>query len=622
MALQSKWLQSKLGKQKLSGLERGSWDKSYKPAIDMIYGGRGVGASLFSHAASVESAARTEWIARSQGVIVGAGREVMIDGSVLNESSLGAGICSDKALTKVFLLAAGVRTPQGQVVSSVQEALAVAEELAGPVVVKPVGGSTGRGVTVGVSNEADICQAYDHAAGPERRRVLVEQCIDVESEYRCMASMSQCVSVIERILPYVVGDGEETVRGLVQRKNNERKRNPAIHNLPIPLDHVVDRVLDRQGLYLDSVPAQGQRVLVRNVGGLSGGGEPIDRFDDVPLEVKKLASDAVLAVPDLSWGGVDVAVERNTGLPFIIEINARAGYGAATFPVQGISRDVASFAWHARMVMTRADPPKSNVVLQPTREPHAVAAFLPSRQAPRKSSTFARFFFAWLSSQGYELDKTHAGAVRVRGFGIDKWFLRNSASGLDRLATHRVVRRHHLVRRLLDRKNVYRVKGRLLDNASAVERLFPETRRVIATPRSHPWGSPDAVVLKSDEIHTLFTRKRSWVVQSFPEGERVVVFATRMKALAILRNPDQGEIAPEALKAAAQLAVDAVRATPELRWAAVDIAVTGMRVTSSRGDPHQVLVEGLVVNKELTGSEKIIAGSMDHIYQFVLSSEV
>lgn len=598
------------------------WDSLDPPqdrAIEMIYRGRGVGASLFSNAAAVQDGATTEWIARNQGVIVLDSREVIVDGSVLNESSLGATICNDKALTKKFLVAMGVRTPHGRIARSAADAVSAAGELLGAVVVKPVGGGMGSGVTVGPQGGHELREAYHLAAGSRRRQVLVEELVDIESEYRCMATRQECVSVIERVLPSVVGDGESTVRDLVRKKNEDRARNPGIHNLPIPIDNVAHSTLGRQGLDVDSVPIGGEKVLVRNVGGLSGGGEPIDRFDQVSWEVMSLAHRAIQAIPSLSWGGVDVVIERDTGVPFVVEINTQAGYGAATFPVRGKARDVASVAWRERLSMVQPEPPKCSDALKKSSEPRSVSSVGQSGQEAAGGSTLADFFFVWLGSQGYEVDREHKRVVRVNKHGKEIWLRSNAASSSDLLAVHRTVRRHDLVRLLLARKSVPRVRGRLMRDVMAFDRFFESQEgRFVALPKSSHWGNRRSVIVESREARKLLATRGTWVVQRYPAGTRMIVLATRTGTLAVLQRPDEAPVVPSTVAAACNVAVDAIRAIPELRWAAVDIIAGNVGDVSE--DSSQVFVEGVNINRDLSGEELIIAGDIEDVYNFMVSS--
>jgi cyanophycin synthetase len=58
----------------------------------------------------------------------------------------------NKALTKAMLSAVGVPVPRGVVVRTVDEALDQAARIKGPVVLKPLDGNHGRGVSLGLES--------------------------------------------------------------------------------------------------------------------------------------------------------------------------------------------------------------------------------------------------------------------------------------------------------------------------------------------------------------------------------------------------------------------------------------------------------------------------------------
>jgi cyanophycin synthetase len=79
-------------------------------------------------------------------------------------SAIAESIAQDKALTKRLLHAAGVPVPLGEVVEHEQDAWAVAQRIGLPVVVKPLDGNQGKGVTVNIRSEAEVVQAYRNAS--------------------------------------------------------------------------------------------------------------------------------------------------------------------------------------------------------------------------------------------------------------------------------------------------------------------------------------------------------------------------------------------------------------------------------------------------------------------------
>src|SRR5690606_27922835 len=91
-------------------------------------------------------------------------------------SSIAVEMCQEKPLTNRMLRSVGVPVPEGRAVSSAEEAWEAAQGIGLPVVVKPADGNQGKGVSVNLTSEADIREAYD-IARQFRTEVLVERYI-------------------------------------------------------------------------------------------------------------------------------------------------------------------------------------------------------------------------------------------------------------------------------------------------------------------------------------------------------------------------------------------------------------------------------------------------------------
>lgn len=284
--------------------------------------GRNVAPLLISRVAEKQGAS-TEWIDSRIAVIHDVDRRVLLQGHRGSESAVGKSLISDKYLSKRLLLEAGVSTPRGDLVRTPEEAAAFQRRLEGPVVVKPRFGSKGLGVSVNLSSPEKIAEAFRRAESV-RGGVVVEEYIEAAEEYRCLTTPDHCVSVVRRILPYVIGDGRTTILDLIRRKNEQRRLNPSTYGRLIPIDEVTETYLKRSGLSYDHIPAAGKTLTVRDVGGLSSGGEPHEYSAVVGTHVKETAARAVHAIPGLSWGGADLIVSKETGEPYVIEINSDA----------------------------------------------------------------------------------------------------------------------------------------------------------------------------------------------------------------------------------------------------------------------------------------------------------
>ena len=78
-------------------------------------------------------------------------------------SALGVDISTDKSLTNRLLASAGLPVPRSETVRAEEEAVAAATGIGYPVVVKPIDGNHGRGVSLEVENEEGVRSGFKRA---------------------------------------------------------------------------------------------------------------------------------------------------------------------------------------------------------------------------------------------------------------------------------------------------------------------------------------------------------------------------------------------------------------------------------------------------------------------------
>jgi cyanophycin synthetase len=259
-------------------------------------------------------------------------------------SAVSESIAQDKDLSKRLLQSAGVPVPFGRPVDSVMDGwLAATEEIGLPVVVKPLDGNQGKGVTVNVMTREHFELAYK--AAEEIGTPMVEKFLP-GSDYRLLVVGNQLVAAARRDPPQVSGDGVSTVRELVAKVNEDPKRGDghATSLTKMRLDDIAVERLKQQGLSPDAVPAKGQRVILRNNANLSTGGSATDVTDDVHPEVAARAI-AAAQIVGLHVCGVDVVAET-VMRPLeevsggIVEVNAAPGLRMHLSPSYGKGRNV------------------------------------------------------------------------------------------------------------------------------------------------------------------------------------------------------------------------------------------------------------------------------------------
>ncbi|HVT30876.1 MAG TPA: cyanophycin synthetase [Lacipirellulaceae bacterium] len=259
-------------------------------------------------------------------------------------SAIAESIASDKHLTRTLLKAAGVPVPEGRPVTDLADALAAAEDLGGPVVVKPLDGNHGRGVATNLTTREQIEAAYEVAI-KEGSRVVVERCISGE-DYRLLVVGNKLVAAAHREPAHVVGNGRLTVRQLVDEANRDPRRSDGHGSMLscIKIDATAIGVLSDQGYNPESIPPLGTKVLIRRNGNLSTGGTATDVTEFVHPEVARRVVDAVRMV-GLDIAGVDV-IAKDISHPLreqggaVIEVNAGPGLRMHLSPSKGTPQPV------------------------------------------------------------------------------------------------------------------------------------------------------------------------------------------------------------------------------------------------------------------------------------------
>lgn len=257
-------------------------------------------------------------------------------------SAIAEGISKDKDMTKRLLATCGIPVPEGQIVESPEQAWEAAQDIGVPVCVKPGDGNRARGVSLDLREKADIEAAYAIAL-EQGNEVIVEKFIQ-GLEHRLLVVGDRLVAASRGETASVTGDGQHTVRELVNLQINSDPRRGSDGSLPLEtvrLRQGSPEVLElkRQGLTPDSVPEAGRTVLVKRTGNMT-----TDITDIVHPDV---AEQAILAakIVGLDIAGVDVVTPDITqplhkvgGV--VVEVNAGPSLLMHLNPAEGKARDV------------------------------------------------------------------------------------------------------------------------------------------------------------------------------------------------------------------------------------------------------------------------------------------
>ena len=251
--------------------------------------------------------------------------DLMLDSAILDRVLL------NKGLTYSWLAAKGLRTPRSARFSL--ESLGVAErflaENGGAVVVKPIDGTgCGHGVTTRITDEAGLRAAAEHAAA-FHPGLLVEEQLGGAS-YRLLYLDGRFLDAVRRDPPVVTGDGQASIRQLVQDENDRRRACDPITALsPLVLDLESRNTLSAAGLTAASVPEAGDRVQVKLAVNENGAAENHVVRDEVHPDIvhagERIVRDFGIGFAGLDLMSEDISLPPEDGSTVFAEINAGAG---------------------------------------------------------------------------------------------------------------------------------------------------------------------------------------------------------------------------------------------------------------------------------------------------------
>lgn len=289
------------------------------------------------------------WLSARAMLQLGYGsRQKRIQATLSNNTSiLAVELACDKEGTKNILSNAGVPVPKGTVIEYLDEVENAIADVGGfPIVIKPLDGNHGRGITININSQAEAESAYDLASQASKSRsVIIEQYYQ-GNDHRVLVINGKVVAVAERVPAHVVGNGKNTVKELIELTNQDPKRGNGHDNVltKIVVDRTAEAVLDKQGYKLDSVLPSREIAYLRATANLSTGGVAIDRTDEIHPRNIWLAQ-RVAKIIGLDIAGIDI-VTSDISKPLtetkgvIVEVNAAPGFRMHAAPSQGLPRNV------------------------------------------------------------------------------------------------------------------------------------------------------------------------------------------------------------------------------------------------------------------------------------------
>ena len=270
-----------------------------------------------------------------------------IQATVTSEtSSIGVELACDKEDTKYLLEQAEVQVPRGEIIRREMNLEETCRYVGFPLVIKPVDGNHGRGITVNIKNYADAVVAFN-VAKDISRAVIVEKYITGE-DYRLLVINNKLVAAAKRTPAHVIGDGKSTIQQLVDKVNSDPRRGYGHENVltQITVNELTNTIIAAKGYNIDSVIADGEMLILKDTANLSTGGTSADVTDIVhPANVSM--AERISKIIDLDICGIDIMTTdisqplNDTG-GAVLEVNAGPGFRMHLAPTSGLARNVAA----------------------------------------------------------------------------------------------------------------------------------------------------------------------------------------------------------------------------------------------------------------------------------------
>lgn len=263
------------------------------------------------------------------------------------DSYITALIMENKLVTKKVLEKNNIRVPKGGYYEKIDDALEDFYKYENKaLVVKPK--TTNFGIGISIFKASPSFKDYKRAveiAFSEDRSILIEEFIEGK-EYRFLVIEDEVVGILHRVPANVTGDGEKTIKELVEIKNMDPLRGKG-YKTPlekISLTEIEETFLKESNKDFNYIPKSGEVVYLRENSNISTGGDSIDFTDDIDESYKKIAIECAKTV-DAKITGVDVMIQNikekaNINNYGIIEINFNPAIHIHCFPYKGINRKV------------------------------------------------------------------------------------------------------------------------------------------------------------------------------------------------------------------------------------------------------------------------------------------
>jgi len=259
-------------------------------------------------------------------------------------SNIGVDLACDKEETKDLLEQAEVPTPKGDIIRTERGLEEAVDYVGFPLVIKPVNGNHGRGITTNINSLDEALIAFKEAKEVSRL-VIVEKFITGE-DHRLLVIDNKLVAAAKRTAAHVIGDGKSTIEELVAEVNKDERRGYGHEKVltEIDINSLTIELLKEKNMTPKSIPSKGEMVKLKSTANLSTGGTAEDITELIhPYNV--FMAERISKIIDLDICGIDIMAHDltkplNESGGAVLEVNAGPGFRMHLQPTSGLPRNV------------------------------------------------------------------------------------------------------------------------------------------------------------------------------------------------------------------------------------------------------------------------------------------
>lgn len=262
--------------------------------------------------------------------------ELVLEGRIYSQLSFhNAEIADDKHICKLIFKEMGLCSPEAYSFDKTNEdnlsqSLAGFMEAGQVYVAKPLYGTDGHAVGMNMRDSTDVEMHLEYFV-EDYDNWLVEKQVSGQ-DLRIQVIGAKVVAACIRKPAYVTGNGSESLEELISAHNAKiQEQNPSNF---LEIDADTRKLMQKQELYLSSVPESGREVQLKYVSNMGQGGVAVDVTDALHPAYDQLIGRLAsrLGLRTFAFDGIvsDPAQDPSDGL-YVLEINAKAQWLHHTF---------------------------------------------------------------------------------------------------------------------------------------------------------------------------------------------------------------------------------------------------------------------------------------------------